>query len=320
MRDFARDVREGVAWIGALPAAEPSWSLARHRLFQFCRRAYFINHHLAQGGWDEHSHPLVRQAYVEKHISTGESWIAGSLNAALRAASLRTAEAQASRRDFEFRSAFKRELSRGVSRGAVQLRNREWRVDPKVSLNLFEIYYGADGASAFRPFEDAVEELGRLAKAFLLSDAVLGLIAAEPLSWRFLRPFESFRLARMELWAAPPLTRVSDGRAFFFEIRYAQPDPEDASLDAGMLDLLAADLFKTPCGTSAVTFCQPDGAAWIVPASGHLALRALAPRSAAEMASSTRPDGTVSLEDFPKRGEADVCAKCRFKGVCGKLG
>ena len=52
MRDFEQEVTNAAGPLPPIRTEEFSWSLARHYLFRFCRRAYFIRYYLAQGGWD----------------------------------------------------------------------------------------------------------------------------------------------------------------------------------------------------------------------------------------------------------------------------
>ena len=64
MRDFEQEVINAAGPLPPIRTEEFSWSLARHYLFRFCRRAYFIRYYLAQGGWDAYSHTLAREALV----------------------------------------------------------------------------------------------------------------------------------------------------------------------------------------------------------------------------------------------------------------
>ncbi len=311
MRDFRRDVSSAAEWTSSAPAGEPSWSLARQRLFDSCQRAYCLCHFISQGGWDQHSHPLARQCYIEKRLLKASEWAETVLNASLRDALERTLRFPDGKRESETQRLFQFEAARRVAEGAAQLRNREWESDPKC-LNLFELYY-ADGEPG--AFERAASAIRKAAKAFSVSDAMLGLLSVERAAWRRLNEFESFRLPNLELWARPPLCWVEEGQANFLELRLSFPDVESSSLEAGLLDLLAFHKFKKPTNSSIVSIVSPEGGCMNA-APDALAIRALAPKGAAAMAAKIRLDGRAWLEDFPKAADESLCASCRFKGVC----
>ena len=315
MRDFERDVSSAAGWNYSVPAGEPSWSLARARLFESCQRAYFLCHFMSQGGWDQYSHPLVRQCYIEKRLLSCAEWIDDVLNDAIRIAIDRTLHTPDGKREQETQRLFQFEVARRISEGAVQLRNREWERDTKC-LNLFETYYGT-GQAGSEAFEAASRCLRTSAKAFSLSDPMLGLLSVERNDWRRLHEFESFRLHGVEVWTSPSLSWVVEGRACFLEIRMSLPEPDAAALSAGLLDLLAFHRFKTPSNSSIVSYVAPDSSGLnAVPDS--LAIRAMIPKSNSAMTGKMHPDGRMWIEDFPKCPDDKKCANCRFKGICAK--
>ena len=311
MRDFERDVSSAAEWTSSVPAGEPSWSLARQRLFDSCLRAFHFCHFMSQGGWDQYSHPLVRQCYIEKRLLTVREWSEDVLNDSLRIAIDHTLRAPDGRRESETQRLFQFEVARRISEGAVQLRNREWERDTKC-LNLFELYYPGEERDAF---ERGASALRKAAKDFALSDAMLGLLSVERNAWRRLNEFESFRIHGVEVWARPALSCVEAGRASFLEIRLALPDAGMAGLDAGLLDLLAFHRFKTTSNSSIVSFATPDGS-YVNAVPDAMAIRCMVPKGAASMADKMRQDGRMWLEDYPKTEDDSKCASCRFKGIC----
>ncbi len=55
-----------------------SWSHSRHLMFNRCRRKYFLNYYGSWGGWNRDAPPEVREAYIQKKLTTIPMWI-GSL-------------------------------------------------------------------------------------------------------------------------------------------------------------------------------------------------------------------------------------------------
>lgn len=313
MRDFDRDVSSAAEWTSSVPAGEPSWSLARQCLFDSCQRAYFLCHFMSQGGWDQYSHPLVRQCYIEKRLLTVREWSEDVLNGSLRVALDRTLRVPDGPRESEVQRLFMFEVARRISEGAVQLRNREWERDTKC-LNLFELYYSGCAPDAF---ESGATALRKAARDFAFSDAMLRLVAVERNAWRRLNDFESFRIRNMEIWTRPPLAWVESGNAHFLELRLSLPDAASAAIDAGLLDLLAFYRLKTPSNSSIASFTTPDGSS-IEAAPDAMAVRCLASAGAQAMAAKMHPDGRMWIDDFSKAPDEAKCVSCRFKGICSK--
>ena len=84
MRDFEREVMNAAGPLPPIRTEEFSWSLARHYLFNFCRRGYFIRYYLAQGGWDAYSHTLAREAYFSKYLIPFDTWLSRTLRDSIR--------------------------------------------------------------------------------------------------------------------------------------------------------------------------------------------------------------------------------------------
>ena len=314
MRDFNRDVANASEWRGSVPAGELSWSPARHALFESCKRAYFLCYYMAQGAWDQYSHPLLRQCYIEKRLTTLPAWAGSVLNDAFSFALEKTARHPDSARAGEAVKAFLFETARLIAESAAQLRRREWQEDPK-KLNLFEFYYGKAADDAF---DAKAKELKAAAKDFSCSDAAISAFAIDRNAWRRLKEFEPFRLCGMEAWAHPPLAWVIEGRAHFLELKLGSSVFSDSlASHAAMLDLLAASRFKTSRGTSVLHLAFPDGSSSdIMPDPAPLVK--LASSSSQAMRALIRPDGFAHIADFPPNPDKERCGSCRFRGTCEK--
>ena len=134
MRNFTNDLLSASRPDIKMPfkASEFSWSILRYKLFNRCRRAYFIRYYLAQGGWDEYAHPLARSAYYEKYMLTLDQWMSQafqkSVISAIRKAIIQQQEKQR-RKDFAIHML--RGLSKSVSMLQSSLKNEEYLDDPK---------------------------------------------------------------------------------------------------------------------------------------------------------------------------------------------
>jgi len=264
---------------------------------------------MAQGGWDRYAAEPVRECYALKRAATASEWKEASLSKAL-ADALEEASGQEGgrRKDEAVAAALALAAGRAIASAEAQLRNEDWRRDPK-ALRLLDI----------QAFPKAAQELRYAAKALAESDALLGLLNVEPPEWRRLKAFEEFSVAGVKIWIASPLAWISQGRACFFEPRAAAPEPGVAGLHAGVLDLFASCRFKTPSGSSLLTLALPSGDAIEIHPETRAALE-LAKDGARKIAERTGKDGLVRIGDFPKRAGKEKCATCRFKPLCEKTG
>ncbi len=307
MRDFQRDAARAAAWTGEIPAGDFSWSLARHALFRACPRAFFLSSYMAQGGWDPYAAKAVRECYAEKQSQSVEEWIEQSLGSAIACAVERAAEAEGGYMAGTAARALIGAAARIIAEADVQLRNEEWRHDPK-KLRLLEP----------QRFPDAARGLRSAAKALSESDLLLRLLNVEPPEWRRLKSFEQFKLDGVTVWIKAPLAWVSQGRASFLEANASDSfDKEEAALHAGILDLFASSRFKTPSGTSRLILALPSGAGIEIEPATRQA-RELAARSSKEMLAMLRPDGKAAIEDFPLKLGACRNLPCRFQRTCEK--
>lgn len=60
--------------MGSVLTNDFSWSKSRHEKLSECLRAYYLYYYRSWGGWDQGSHPEVRQLYILKKLSNRFSW------------------------------------------------------------------------------------------------------------------------------------------------------------------------------------------------------------------------------------------------------
>lgn len=321
--DFEKEMLSAARFGGSRTAFRFSWSFSRERLFRRCRRAFFIDCFLSQGGWDPSAHPLIRSAYVEKQRLPFPLWLSRTVRAGLREGLKKALAQPPDARRKAFSSGFLRFLSGKLFDLEFSMSRKEYLDDPKRPC-LRECVEGEKiPFSALRP--QAVSAFGTAHGLLTGSPLFQELLSLDVMNFRFGEDLISLPFDPCPVWFAP-------GLIFFLSNKFhmllpsasgAEDEtpgfPPAAAVSAALFDLHIRSKWKSeePTVTHLFRF-GPDAAGMeeIPPASG---LPDRIRSGAGEMFSLIRPDGSVFFGDFPKTGEPGGCASCRYAGTCRML-
>lgn len=216
------------------------WSHSRARAFAECLRAYWFTYYGSWGGWDLAAEPRVRQAYLEKKLTTRAMWtgtvVHGIAEDVLRAArdgmppdlesSRRRARNQA-RRDIE------------------DSRSGRWEDRPARRTGFAEHYYG-------RPVEDAdweaaIAEIDRQVTV-LWDHRIFRRLLQVPERIREVEDLRRFRVGDAEVYAVLDVL-VDDGRGGVVIIDWKTGDAhsdEEIAAQLGVYGLYATQELRVP--------------------------------------------------------------------------
>lgn len=115
---------------------EFSWSNHRSRVFQECKRKYFLNYYDFWGGWSHDSSEETREIYILKKLTNRYMWVGSLVHDAI-------AEVLKSVRvgRYPSRSSVKEEFVKCMRTGYADSQRGRYRVDPKNVTGLVEHEY-----------------------------------------------------------------------------------------------------------------------------------------------------------------------------------
>ncbi len=292
-----------------------SWSVSRARLFQDCRRKYWLNYYGSWEGWERDAAHEVREAYQQKKLTTRPMWIGTVVHEAaeraLQALEWRVPEVeettgwavQKARKDIEV------SLSEGYRRRPAKI------------VAFSEHYYGLSGADA--SWQEELGEIERQVRGLFSNPVFLRMLAVPE------RILQVEQMIRVELEGCPVWivmdVLMDDGQEGVVIVDWKtgrSQDEERISQQLGVYGLYARDHLGLPSErikalhvdlrarshkSHPITEEQlANAAAWVA-------------RSSAEMRSCLvdEAENLARKEDFPLLPEGSpACETCQFRRSC----
>lgn len=328
MPDFDRFVLEATSWRKDVSAGTFSWSAARHLLFKSCKRAYFLRHYLAQGGWNAYSSELAKQAFLEKYLSSFDEWLGFVVQDSLSRALQETIPYyDLSERGAALMEAFQVQVSRHLLLAEPVLRFEEYLLDPK-KLSFAELHYRTgEFASHDELLETARKTLGGFFSQLEASGLLERLLEIDPLGWRLPPGFIEFPFADTRIHLHPWLLALHKGKvigvSFHFHRDLAGLPKREYGAPENDLQEKVFALYVSERYAGHI----PE--VWNgVRIGDHFEWNSFQPSvvtedlimdSTHEMLEKITASPTVALSDFPKTEETASCEICRFRGVCRSM-
>ncbi|HBM14856.1 MAG TPA: hypothetical protein DD381_00675 [Lentisphaeria bacterium] len=167
---------------------EFSWSLARHNLFCFCKKAYYFNYYASWGGWNSSADTRQKLIYRLKQIKTEREWVDAIFLESISKAILKGIDPTPDAiRKYIFRKAY-------TELGSIS--RCEYLRDPK-KLCLFENYYLKDSEENIKT--RITEGLNPLFNS-LNSEEFLKLLRKNFLDFISLNELKSFQIGSFKIW------------------------------------------------------------------------------------------------------------------------
>ena len=209
---------------------EFSWSVSKHRLFHFCRRAFYFRHILAQGGWNDYSDEWHRQAYIEKYLLYFEDFLQKTVLFALcnSLPFLRETEQEEVRKELLLER-MKYFASLFLFRSHQFLREKGMWSDPRY-LSFAELYY-RDGR--FSSCEDLMEEakdvLRKFFQYFPESEFFRAFALASAPSIRYPDDFPVFKQENITILQSPFTGILAGGALCKYTFSFRQKSAESTN-------------------------------------------------------------------------------------------
>lgn len=313
---------------------EFSWSVGKHRLFHYCRRAFYFRHILAQGGWNDYSDELHKQAYMEKYLLYFEDFLQKTILFALcnSLPFLRETEQEEERKDLLLER-MKYFASMFIFRSLQFLREKGMWSDPRY-LSFAELYYRDRRFSSCEDLiEEAKEVLRKFFQYFPESEIFREFSLASPPSLKYPESFPSFSTENITVFQSPYMGILAGGCLHKYNISFrpkrensSENKPEDPVSEESIFALYVKT--KYPFYKAKYhTFSMPANELFSVEGNGSfppfreeiLEVSAPDPGFIKQSAASIREYLlSADLSSSPVREECKKvkCPFCRFKGIC----
>lgn len=181
---------------------EFAWSWSRHQTFETCRRRYWLSHYGSWGGWDSTAPDEVREAYIQKRLSTRPQWVGTLVH---EAAEYVLKEVRAGRPPK--RESVVEQFRRRAQRQIEDSREGRYRYFPKKYPGFIEHYYGDDDAGGWdRAAGDVVTQVDGL-----FDNPVFLRLTEVPGRIREVERLEQLRVDDVPVWVSLDVL-VEDGR------------------------------------------------------------------------------------------------------------
>ncbi len=294
------------------------WSHSRARLHDGCLRAYWFTYYGSWGGWDAQAAPEIRQAYVEKKLTTRPMWTGTVVHAiAEEGVKLGRARGGDDVEDAVRAARHRAEVDIGDSASGAWLRR------PARLTGFAEHYYGTPVEP--EQWAEAVTEIERQVRNLHRSRIYRRLLDV-PERIREVEELQRFRVADGEVYVSLDVL-VDDGRGGVVIIDWKTGDAHaDTTIAAqlGIYGLYATEVLGVP-GDRIVAMHvnlrhetetrHPVGPAEIETARAEVAAGLVTLRSRL----TDVVENTARKEDFPPLPEGDPrCRWCNLRRSCGR--
>lgn len=325
MRDFEQEVSNAAGPLPPIQTEEFSWSLARHYLFRFCRRAYFIRYYLAQGGWDAYSHTLAREAYFSKYLMPFDTWLSRTLRDSIREAFAKMSAGSPGHKRRGFGFYLLRQIGKATADLQMSLKNREYLYDAKRPA-ILEHHLGiGDFADVDKLTDMAVSILGDAYAMLSRSDIIADLANISFVDLRTDDVFISIDYKGFPVWLVPGLIYFHKGAASAIDAEVRLTGGENTTDFFARIGRLNS-LFALYCArrypgfpVNITTFTFSKELSSVVYNLFEPDIESLIDKSSAEMLALVDKDGLAHPEDFPPCENRDACRTCRYQSACRLL-
>jgi hypothetical protein len=295
-----------------------SWSHSRRGCFEACLRQYWLTYYGSWGGWERTAPPAVREAYLQKKLTTRPMWVGTVVHDMAETALKDLMAGRAPDPAWHRRRALER--ARRDLRESLAGRWREW---PTKVCAFQEHYYGEEVPSA--AWDEAIAVIEQQVDRFFREPVVLRLGQVPE------RLVEVEKLAQVDVEGVPVWVKldalVSDGRGGLVVIDWKTGvwhQDEVIAAQLGVYGLYCTLVHGVPADRVVamhVNLRHGQRSLHPVDAGTLDATRREICASADSMrARLADPEANIALErDFAPLGEGDpACVACAFRRSCGR--
>jgi hypothetical protein len=304
---------------------EFSWSWSRHQTLETCPRRYWLSHYGSWGGWRPIAPDEVREAYIQKRLSTRAQWVGTLVH---HAAEYVLKEVKDGR--FPRREAVVEQFRRRALRQIEDSREGRYRFFPKKYPGFIEHYYGEEEDG---PGWDAAVESVVVQVDGLFENPVFLRLTEVPDRIREVERLEQIRIGDVPVWVSLDVL-VEDGRGGLVVVDWKTGMAHDPASIAGQLGVygvyvlsryLRVDLTnRRPSDlervkTMYVNLRSGEREVFQLEDAHVDDALAVIQSSAKRMAAVEERAQRADLDAFPQLAEGDpTCASCPFRASCAR--
>lgn len=293
-----------------------SWSHSRRVTFERCPRQYWLTYYGSWGGWNHDAPPAVRQAYIEKKLTTRAMWIGTVVHDMAEGALKDLQGGRQPNPDYHVRRAMNR-----AHRDIRDSRGGGWRDRPSRVCAFQDHYYGAEPPP--ETWDEALGVIEAQVRAFWERPAFRRMCQVPD------RLMEVEELTQVLVGDVPVWVKldalVSDGRGGAVVVDWKTGQHHKTQVVAaqlGVYGLYCTMQHSIPADRIiAMHVNLRSGEHTQHPIDDAILDQARADIEASADAMRTKlvdvPGNIASAEDFPKLPEGDErCAGCQFRRSC----
>ncbi|MBW2257532.1 MAG: PD-(D/E)XK nuclease family protein [Deltaproteobacteria bacterium] len=304
---------------------EFAWSWSRHQTLETCLRRYWLSHYGAWGGWNPSAPDEVREAYIQKRLSTRAQWVGTLVH---EAAEYVLKEVKESR--FPRREGVVEQFRRRAHRQIGDSREGRYRFFPKKYPGFIEHYYGeGEDGSGWDEAVDAV--VGQVDGLF--ENPVFLRLTEVPERIREVERLEQIRVGDVPVWVSLDVL-VEDGRGGLVVVDWKTGAAHNPARIAGQLGIYAIYVLSRYLGvdpahhrpsdlervkTMYVNLRSGDREVFHLEEAHVEGALALIRSSAGRMAALEEEAQRSELVTFPQLPAGDpTCGSCPFRATCDR--
>lgn len=294
--------------ISTIKAGEFSWSISRNKIYESCRRAYYLRYYAALGGHEQYSGEERPLLYRLKNLRSPDAWLkeifAESLRETFHQGQFFPTSSEAARE-------LEKQMLKKFSRGRGEALSGCWIEDPK-RVNLQEIYYNEADPDIF--FKEQFKRLKETFIFFVNTDIFEQLCRIDSLNWKRIPLPAACTLRNFKIWLAPAIIWSGGGRVTALNIT------SGGGRTAGALAALMLHQ-KTRIPFERIDILSLNWYEHELEWRNHTVKEvrmelAGVMRSARRMLHEISPDGYVHEKNFADNH--DNCPRCIFREFCEK--
>jgi len=222
-----------------------SWSFSRHRVFEECRRRYYLQYYGSWNGWSADGPERARLAYRLKNMQSLPMWIGAIVHRIVEriVSDLRNRED----RGLE---AYQKQARDLMNREWKQSLDGEWMHKPKYNLNLFEHYYGVDVTAEERVA--ARDKVFACLDHFMNGDLFADLARLRPAEWKSIEKLDQFVVNGHPVFVkvdcatrTEPTPEGAPARLIIYDWKTGK-EAEEAEAQLGCYALYACQVWRVP--------------------------------------------------------------------------
>jgi len=292
---------------------EFSWSPARRRRFNDCKRRYYYHHYGSWGGWEDDAGEQTKLIYRLKNMSNIPMFAGkvvhdtiSSVLDELKAGMIVEQEKA------------EEKVVKSFKQGWGQSKREEWRGSPKWKTNLFEHYY--DEVPSQDELKDVGDKLVKCIDGFYASESFAYIKSIPSVDWICKEELASFDFEGTKVFVSLDFAARHGQRVYIYDWKtgkqvyedeiqlavYAIYAIEEWGIDLSNLRLF--DVYLQKRMPVKVKVNEPTI---------EETMRVMRESIAEMKATLDHPEENVaSLDNFPMIENGTVCNRCQFKGIC----